>query len=48
MSYQWKDRHGNQDEKIENSEIESHIHDHLIFYKGAKVVHWGKKNVVFD
>jgi hypothetical protein len=41
--YWYRDKHVDQWNRIEDSEIKSHIYEHLIFDKEAKHVQWKKK-----
>jgi hypothetical protein len=41
--YWYRDRQENQWNRIEDSEMNSHTYDHLIFDKGAKAIQWKKR-----
>ena len=43
--YQYKNRHIDQLNRIENTEINPYSHRELIFTKGAKHIHWGKNKL---
>ena len=43
--YWYKDRHRDQQDRTESLEINSHIYNQLIFYKGTKTIQWGKNNL---